>query len=61
MDLGPLLWGPAFEHIRDDDAVFASVTMDQELGAIVWPNGADIDPDVLHGDAPPVGRPAHAT
>jgi hypothetical protein len=24
MDLGPLLWGPAFEHIRDDDAVFAS-------------------------------------
>jgi hypothetical protein len=61
MDLGPLLSGPVFEQIRDDDAVFASVTVDQELGTIARRNGADIDPDVLHGDAPPVRRPAHAT
>jgi hypothetical protein len=50
-----------FEQIREDDEVFASVRVDHELGTIVWPNGADIDPDVLHGDAPPVGRPVHAT
>jgi hypothetical protein len=61
VDLDPLLWGPVFEQIREDDEVFASVRVDHELGTIVWPNGADIDPDVLHGDAPPVGRPVHAT
>jgi hypothetical protein len=28
--------------------VFRSVRVDPELGTIVWPNGADIDPDVLY-------------
>ncbi len=23
---------------------------DPELGTVVWPNGFDLDPDVLHGD-----------
>jgi hypothetical protein len=27
---------------------FAEVRVDPELGTIVWPNGADIDPDVLY-------------
>jgi hypothetical protein len=47
VDLGPLLNGPVFEPIRKDPAVFRSVRVDSELGTIVWPNGADIDPDVL--------------
>jgi len=47
VDLGPYLNGPVFEPIRGDTAFFQSVRVDQELGTIVWPNGADIDPDVL--------------
>ena len=47
VDLGPYLIGPVFEAIRTDPATFLSVRVDEELGTIVWPNGADIDPDVL--------------
>jgi len=49
VDLEPELWGPMFEPLRDPDE-FRKVTVDPELGTIVWPNGADLDPDVLHGD-----------
>ena len=53
IDLGPYLNSPVFEAIRTDPAVFLSVRVDEELGTIVWPNGADIDPDVLiHGRTP---------
>jgi hypothetical protein len=47
IDLGPYLNGPVFEPVRSDPAFFRSVRVDEELGTIVWPNGADIDPDVL--------------
>ncbi|MGH8906973.1 MAG: DUF2442 domain-containing protein [Egibacteraceae bacterium] len=53
IDLKPHLWGPVFEPLRKDPALFREVGVDAELGTIVWPNGADIDPDVLHGDAQP--------
>jgi len=29
-----------------DPGAFARVTVDSEAGTIVWPNGADLDPDV---------------
>jgi Protein of unknown function (DUF2442) len=45
------LWGPMFERLRRDPQLFRQVSVDEELGTIVWPNGADMDPDVLHGDA----------
>jgi hypothetical protein len=48
VDLAVYLRGPVFEPIRNDPAVFRSVRVDPELGTIVWPNGADIDPDVLY-------------
>jgi hypothetical protein len=48
IDLAVYLHGPVFEPIRSDAAVFRSVQVDSDLGTIVWPNGADIDPDVLH-------------
>ncbi len=31
-----------------DQSYFAQVRLNKELGTIVWPNGADICPDVLY-------------
>ena len=39
--------GPVFEPLRDE-AYFAEVSLDEELGTVVWPNGADLAPDALH-------------
>lgn len=36
-----------FEALQDPD-FFAQVRVDPESGTIVWPNGADLDPLVLH-------------
>ncbi|HEX9292017.1 MAG TPA: DUF2442 domain-containing protein [Anaeromyxobacteraceae bacterium] len=47
VDLDPYLRGPVFEPLRRDPSVFRAVRVDDELGTIVWPNGADVDPDVL--------------
>jgi hypothetical protein len=30
-------------------AYFSQVRVDPELGTVVWPNGADLDPDVVYG------------
>jgi hypothetical protein len=56
IDLESELWGPVFEPLRRDPQLFRQVRVDDELGTIVWPNGADFDPDVLHGDSPPAPR-----
>jgi uncharacterized protein DUF2442 len=48
MDLAPFLHGPVFDDLKKDPARFREVTVDPELGTIVWPNGADICPDVLY-------------
>lgn len=48
MNLEMYLHGPIFEPMRNDPAVFRAVRVDPELGTIVWPNGADVDPDVLY-------------
>jgi hypothetical protein len=31
-----------------DSAFFAQVTVNPDLGTVYWPNGADLDPDVLY-------------
>jgi len=36
-----------FAPLRDAK-LFAEVTVDRDLGTIRWPNGADLDPDVLY-------------
>ena len=43
--------GGIFERIHDDPAFFRQVRV--ELGTVAWPNGADIDPDVLYLGLPP--------
>ena len=53
IDLEDDLWGPVFEPLRRDPQLFRQVRVDEELGTVVWPNGADLDPDVLHRDAAP--------
>ncbi|HEU4384191.1 MAG TPA: DUF2442 domain-containing protein [Anaeromyxobacteraceae bacterium] len=53
VDLAPYLRGPVFQAIRDDPTVFQSVRVDPRLGTIVWPNGADLDPDVLFAGLEP--------
>jgi hypothetical protein len=51
-DLAPLLAGPVFAEIRSDQARFREMRV--EGGTIVWPNGADLCPDVLiWGGLPP--------
>lgn len=50
IDLADELWGPMFEPLKDP-GFFAQVSIDH--GTVVWPNGVDLDPLVLHGDFEP--------
>jgi hypothetical protein len=43
-----------FEPLKDP-GYFSQVRVDPEAGTIVWPNGADLDPLVLHSKV--TGRP----
>jgi Protein of unknown function (DUF2442) len=57
VDLSNDLWGQMAEPLQDPD-YFRRVSVDTELGTVVWPNGYDLDPDVLHGDHEPARHPA---
>jgi hypothetical protein len=46
--------GPIFGALRTDPDLFQAAFV--ENGTITWPNGADIDPDVLY-----LGLPPHAS
>lgn len=60
IDLAPYLHGPIFEDIRRDAALFAEVRVDPDAGTIVWPNGADLAPDVLYAGIPSARMEAEA-
>ena len=47
IDLGGVLEGEIYGPLRDP-AMFAAVAIDPEVHTLVWPNGADFDPAVLH-------------
>jgi hypothetical protein len=46
VDLADELWGEVFGPLRDM-SLFIRVVVDPELGTVVWPNGADLDPESL--------------
>jgi hypothetical protein len=47
LDLLDRMRGPLFAQARTPDG-FAQVTVDPEIGTIVWPGGADLAPDTLY-------------
>jgi hypothetical protein len=58
-DIGPMLVGPVFSAIRNDEARFSEMRV--EGGTLVWPGGADLCPDVLiWGGLPPADAASDA-
>ena len=48
LDLGQVIdFEGIFSPLRDEKE-FAKVRVNPEIGTIVWPNGADLDPDILY-------------
>jgi hypothetical protein len=47
IDFGPVLQGALFGPLQDP-AMFNAVRIDEEIGTLTWPNGADFDPATLH-------------
>ena len=47
INLEPILEGELYGPLRDAE-LFAKVEVDPEVRTLVWPNGADFDPAILH-------------
>jgi hypothetical protein len=47
IDFSDILHGPIYAPLRDPQ-FFAQVRIDPETHTLVWPNGADFDPETLH-------------
>jgi Protein of unknown function (DUF2442) len=47
LDFSEWGWRGVFQPLADP-AYFGQVRLDEELGTIVWPNGADVAPETLH-------------
>lgn len=49
-DVAPMLWGPVFEPLKNDRALFDAVKVSEHGNTVTWPNGADIAPEELLGE-----------
>ena len=47
IDFRPVLTGESYGPMKDDK-LFNQVDIDSEFHTLVWPNGADFDPETLH-------------
>jgi Protein of unknown function (DUF2442) len=47
IDFRPVLKGELYSPLQDA-ALFDQVRIDPEVHTLVWPNGADFDPAILH-------------
>jgi hypothetical protein len=47
IDLEPVLAGELYGPLRDPE-LFRTAFVDPEVHTVVWPNGADFDPALLH-------------
>ena len=47
VNLEPALHGGLLGPLRDE-SLFRQAAVDPEVGAITWPNGADMDPSILY-------------
>ncbi|MCL0065337.1 DUF2442 domain-containing protein [Dehalococcoidia bacterium] len=49
-DLSDALEGSVFGQLKEK-SVFSRLKLDEELGTIVWPNGADLAPEYIYFQA----------
>lgn len=47
IDFRPVLEGPLYGPLQDE-LLFRQVKIDPDAHTLVWPNGADFDPETLH-------------
>ena len=47
IDFSPALEGRLYGALKND-RLFKQVSIDHEVHTLVWPNGADFDPETLH-------------
>lgn len=47
VDLRDELWGEVFEPLRELE-LFRGFRIDEELGTVTWPGGADLAPEFLY-------------
>jgi hypothetical protein len=46
-DVAPMLWGPVFEPLKNNRALFDAVTVSEYGDTVTWPTGADVAPEAL--------------